>query len=38
MDRAVGAAWHAIAAPGVGEPEVLGKNTEAEPISPDTWG
>lgn len=23
LDRAVGAAWHAVAAPGVGEPEVL---------------
>ena len=34
----MGAAWHAIAAPGVGKPEVLGRNTKAEPVSPDTWG
>lgn len=33
----MGAAWHAVAAPGVGEPEVLGRNMKGETISPDMW-
>lgn len=36
--QSCGCGLHAIAAPWVGEPEVLGKNKEAESISPQTSG
>lgn len=34
----MGAAWHAVAAPGVGKPEVLARNTKGDLISLDALG
>lgn len=34
----MGAAWHAVAAPGVGKPEVLVRNTKGDLISLDAFG
>lgn len=38
LDRAVGSAGHAVAAPGVGKPEVLGRDIQEACISPDLLG
>lgn len=38
LDGAVGSAGHAVAAPGVGKPEVLGRDIQEACISPDLLG
>lgn len=38
LDGAVGTAGHAVTAPGVGKPEVLGRDIQEEGISPDPPG
>lgn len=38
LDRAVGPAGHAVAAPGVGKPEVLGRDIQEACISTDPLG